>query len=197
MDVRSVVKLVGACAIPLGLWALFNWSIHKADEDLVEHNAEMKKHPLTGKTTIDNYELKEIDGTNHVRWRLIAKQAVLAAEKNNKDIYLDHVHMEYYDGTELKMKMTAPKGIANEDTKVVNLNSDSKERVIADGSKGRMEASQVVLTKRNQFVATGGVNILLPGVAKVTGNQAIGALEKDASLQNFKIVGATHAICGI
>ena len=197
MDGRNIIKIVGACAIPLGLYALFNWSIRQADEDLIQHGKDIKAHPLTEKTTVDNYELKEIDGSNHVKWRLHAKQGILDAVKGNKDIYLDHVRMEYYDGNELKMRMTAPKGIANEDTKIVNLNCDEKERVIADGSKGRLEASQVVLTKRNQFVATGGVNIVLPGVAKVTGNQAIGALEKDASLQNFKIVGNTHAICGI
>ena len=197
MEVRNIIKLAGALAIPVGLWALFNWSIHRADEDLIKHNQEMKEHPLTGKTTIDNYELKEIDGTNHVKWRLIAKRGVMDSMPGNKDILLDRVRMEYYDGNELKMKMTAPKGVANEETHIVNLNSDQKERVICDGSKGRLEASQVVLTKRNQFVATGGVNILLPGVAKVTGSRADGALEKDASLQNFKISGNTHAICGI
>jgi hypothetical protein len=197
MDVRNIIKFVGACAIPLGIYALFNWSIKRADEDLAQHKLDIKAHPLTEKTTIDNYELKEIDGSNHVKWRLFAKQGILDAVKGNKDIYLDHVRMEYYDGNELKMRMTAPKGVANEDTKIVNLSSDPKERVIADGSKGKLEASQVVLTKRNQFVATGDVNIVLPGVAKVTGDQALGVLEKDASLKNFKIVGKTHAICGI
>lgn len=197
MDFRNIIKFVGAAAIPLGIWGLFNWSIHRADEDLKAHDVEIKEHPLTGKTTVNQYELKEIDGTNHIKWRLTATQGVFGSEKQNREVFLDNVKMEYFDGDVVKMKMTAPKGVANEDTKIVNLVADGKERVIADGSKGRMEASQVVLTKRNQFSATGNVNILLPGVAKVHGNQAIGALEKDASLQNFKIIGNTHAICGI
>jgi hypothetical protein len=37
---------------------------------------------------------------------------------------------------------------------------------------------------------------MLPGVAKVTGDQADGVLEKDASLKNFIMHGHTHALVG-
>ncbi len=195
-QLRNLLKLVGALAIPIGIYALWNWSIHQSDVELNEYQKNQKEHPLSGKTTVDNYQLKEIDGMNHLRWRLIAKRGVMETEAAGKDVLLDQVIMEYFDGNERKMKMTAPKGTVNEDTHIVHLISDDKDHVICDGAKGRLEARQVELTKKNQFVATGGVNIFMPGVAKVTGNQADGVLEKDASLKNFKIYGNTHALIG-
>jgi len=48
------------------------------------------------------------------------------------------------------------------------------------------------LEKKNQFKATGGVNIAM-GVAKVTGNYATGRFGKK-ELEDLKIIGNTHAI---
>jgi hypothetical protein len=48
------------------------------------------------------------------------------------------------------------------------------------------------LEKKNQFKATGGVNIAM-GVAKVTGNYATGRFGKK-DLEDLKIIGNTHAI---
>jgi lipopolysaccharide export system protein LptC len=162
-----------------------------------ESDEEMNKHPLTEQTTVDNYELKEIDDHNNIKWQLVAKRGVMTSD-GSKDVMLDHVFLKYYDGKILKMSITAPSGIANENTHIVKLNSDQKQRVVAENgtNHGRLEASKVVLNKRNEFVATGGVNIVMPGVAKVTGSRAEGALEKDSELKNFKMFGHTHAIIG-
>jgi hypothetical protein len=49
--------------------------------------------------------------------------------------------------------------------------------------------------EKNQFLASGGVNIIWPGVAKVTGNEATGSL-KSTDLKNLTIKGNTHAAIG-
>jgi hypothetical protein len=194
----SWLKWVGALLIPAVLVGLWYYAINQSKVEMAKWHDEVKEHPNDGKTTVDNYELKEVDDSNSVKWILNARRGVMEAGKGEKDVLLDGVDMKYMDAGLVKMRMTAPSGIANETTHIVNLKSDAKHRVIADGGegKGRMEASQVELTKRNQFIATGGVNINLPGVAKVTGDRATGALEKSAELKNFKIIGHTHALVG-
>lgn len=190
--------MIAAITIPLGL-AYFWWYSFKYSNEVIQNaKKEQKLHPTTGNTIINNYELKEVDDQNHIRWQLVAHQGVMNPESGSKDIFLDTVKIEYFDGAELKMRMTAPKGIANEGTRNVKLDGTEHDRVIAEngGNKGHLDALHVELTKKNQFVATGGVNIILPGVAKVTGNQAAGVLEKDAELKNFTISGNTHALIG-
>ena len=56
-----------------------------------------------------------------------------------------------------------------------------------------METSRLELTKKNGFKATGGVNIVWSGVAKVTGDYATGVFGKK-ELEDLKIIGNTHAI---
>ena len=196
---HSATKWVGVLIIPTIIVCLWFYAINQSKVELAIYKQELKEHPNDGKTTIDGYELKEVDDSNTIKWVLHATKGVMPEVGGlNKDVYLANVDMQYFDAGALKMKMTAPTGLANESTHVVHLTSDKKQRVIADGGegKGRMEAAAVELTKRNQFIATGGVNINLPGVAKVTGDKATGALEKTAELKNFKIIGHTHALVG-
>ena len=178
----------------MGFWF---YSVHESHRIIDESNLEMKEHPLTQQTTVDNYELKEIDDGNNLKWQLVAKRGVMTSD-GSKDVLLHHVQLKYFDGKIVKMLITAPYGVANENTHIVKLRSDPNQRVVAENgiNHGRLEASKVELTKKNQFVATGGVNIVMPGVAKVTGDKATGALEKDSELKNFKIIGNTHAIIG-
>jgi hypothetical protein len=194
---QAVYKFLLALAIPAAIMGFWFFSLQESKRIIIESNKDMKAHPLTEQTTVDNYELKEIDDTNTIKWHLVAKQGVMKSD-GSKDVLLDHVQLKYYDGKVLKMSITAPYGVANEVTHIVKLSSDAKQRVVAENgtNHGRLEASKVELNKKNQFVATGGVNIVLPGVAKVTGNTATGALEKDSELKNFKIIGNTHAIIG-
>ncbi|MDR3612355.1 MAG: LPS export ABC transporter periplasmic protein LptC [Candidatus Obscuribacterales bacterium] len=194
----SWFKWVGALAIPAVLVGLWFYAINQSKVEMEGWHKEQKEHPNDGKTTVDNYELKEVDDSNSIKWILNARRGVMDAGKGEKDVLLDGVDMKYMDAGVVKMRMTAPSGVANESTHIVNLKSDPKQRVIADGGegKGRMEANTVELTKRNQFIANGSVNINLPGVAKVTGDKATGALEKTAELKNFKIIGHTHALIG-
>ena len=172
--------------------------MNQSKVEVANFTKESKEHPNNGNTTVDNYELKEIDDSNAIKWILTARRGVMPDGKGAKDVLLSGVDMKYMDAGAVKMRMTAPDGVANETTHVVNLKSDPKQRVIADGGegKGRMEANTVELTKRNQFIANGNVNINLPGVAKVTGDKATGALEKTAELKNFIILGHTHALIG-
>jgi lipopolysaccharide export system protein LptC len=194
---QSVYKVLLAMAIPALICGGWIFSLQSSDVLIKEQTKEMKEHPTVEKTTVDNYSLKEVDDTNTTKWDLIAKRGIMAADAS-KDVWLDQVTLRYYDGKVLKMSITAPKGVANEVTHIVILDSDKTQRVVAENgvSHARLEASKVELNKKNQFVATGGVNINMPGVAKVTGNLCTGVLEKDSELKNFKIIGNTHAIIG-
>ena len=194
---QSVYKVLIAMAIPALICGGWIFSLKSSDVLIKEQTKEMKEHPTVDKTTVDNYSLKEVDDTNTTKWDLIAKRGIMAADAS-KDVWLDQVTLRYYDGKVLKMSITAPKGVANEVTHIVILDCDKTQRVVAENgvSHARLEASKVELNKKNQFVATGGVNINMPGVAKVTGNLCTGVLEKDSELKNFKIIGNTHAIIG-
>ena len=194
---QAVYKFLLALAIPAAIMGFWFFSLWESGHIIKTSEAEMKGHPLTEETTVDNYQLKEVDDSNTVKWNLIAKKGIMKSDGSH-DVLLDHVEMKYYDGKVLKMSITAPYGVANEGTHIVNLRSDKDQRVVAENgvNHGRLEASKVELNKKNQFVATGGVNIVMPGVAKVTGDTATGALEKDSELKNFKIIGHTHAVIG-
>jgi hypothetical protein len=193
----GVSKFLLAISIPAIIIGFWFYSLHASHQMIVDSEGERKGHPMTENTTVDNYELKEINDSGATIWHLTAKKGVMKAD-NSQDVLLDHVEMKYYDGAVMKMCITAPSGVANQGTHIVKLNSDQKQRVVAENgvNHAHLEASKVELNKRNQFVAEGGVNIIMPGVAKVTGDKCTGALEKDSELKNFKIIGNTHAIIG-
>ena len=195
----TLIKLVQAAlalSIPIGIYTFFTYSQKQADVQIDEYQKMQKEHPNTDKIIIGNYELKEVDDSNEIRWQLTARQGIM--EPVSKDVELDKVQISYFDGKKLKMRLSAPSGVANEVTHIVKLDSTDKQRVVAEGEDGKakLDARKVELNKKNQFIATGGVNIEWPGVAKVTGNEARGSLEKSAELKNFKIVGNTHALIG-
>ena len=194
---QAVYKVLLALAIPVLICGGWLFSLRQSDILIKEQTKEMQAHTTVEKTTVDNYSLKEIDDTNQIKWELVAKRGIMAAD-GSKDVWLDHVTLRYYDGKVLKMSITAPKGLANELTHIIVLDGDKTQRVVAENgvSHARLEASKVQLNKKNQFIASGGVNINMPGVAKVTGSICTGALEKDSELKNFKIIGNTHAIIG-
>lgn len=193
---KGYLKVLFALAIPGALIGLFFYSQQQANKEVAEYQRHAKEHPSADKISIENYELKEVTDANQMRWQLIAKQGVL--EPNTKDVLLRDVTVSYFDGDQIKMRLSAPAGIANENTHLVKLGADDKHRVIAQGGegKGTLDAAKVELKEKNKFLATGGVNIVFPGVAKVSGSTATGSLEKSADLKNFKIVGNTHALLG-
>ena len=80
---------------------------------------EIKNNPLSSGINVTNYELKEVDDFNNIKWQLVAKKGSLA--ENNKDVELDNVTVRYFDGPNVKMSITAPVGHANQDTKYVKL----------------------------------------------------------------------------
>ncbi len=194
--IRGILKFVVALAIPALLIYFWVSAQKMADVQVKEFKEEKNAHPDQTATTVTNYELKEVDDANTIKWHLQAKAGIMQAE--TKDVMLSEVKVEYFDGPKLKMRMSAPKGTANETTRLVRLGSDDKSHVICEGEEGksRMEASKVELNKDNHFEATGGVNILWPGVAKVTGDSAVGRLDKGAQLEKIKIVGNTHSFMG-
>jgi hypothetical protein len=196
IDVKKWIKLAVALAIPAGFAGLFIYSQKQADVEVNKYNDFQKAHPPAEKITLDNYELKEIDDANNLKWHLEAKEGTM--EPVTKDVDLKEVKLKYFDGTKVKMSLCAPTGVANEITHLVLLTASPKQLVECEGTEGsaKLLAKKVELDKKNDFTATGGVTIIYPGIAKVTGNTCTGSLAHDTDLKNFKIVGNTHATIG-
>lgn len=192
---RNTAKLVGALAVPLLIAYAFWYSKQEAEREWSHWKTDQLNNPTTQQPVIKDYTMKEIDGENHLRWQLKAREGTIMP--NGQDVNLSYVTVEYFDSATkaLKMRLDAPAGTANATTKYVKLQGDGKQRVHAEGEGGKSKfvADTVELTKKNQFNATGGVIIEWPGVAKVSGNSAFGSTNMSAGPKDFKIVGNTHA----
>jgi hypothetical protein len=188
-------KLVLALSILGSIVGLLVFAQYTAKVEQDKYEKERKLHPTAEKITIDNYELKEVDDFNHMKWRLQAKTAVL--EPVTKDVVLTMINVQYFDEGKVKMNVIAPQGICNQITHAVKLKCEPKINVVAEAEEGksRLETKSLELTKKNQFIATGGVNINMSGVAKVSGDMATGVFGK-SELQDVKIVGNTRSIIG-
>ena len=189
---RGTLKLVLALTIPTLIGWAFVYSQHQANVEVKKFKEEQKVNPTTSQVTVSNYELKEVDDSNHIRWQLLAKEGI--ADQANQGVILKDVRVEYFDGPTVKMRLHAPQGMANEANRYVKLSGSEGDPVIAEGEAGksRLGAQVVELTKKNQFEASGGVTIVWPEVAKVTGRSAAGTID-GSDLRNLKIVGNTHA----
>lgn len=185
-------KLILALSILGGIVGLLYYAQWSATIEEKNFKAQRDANPTASNIAFTNYELKEVDDANHVRWILNAKTGTLI--KDTKDVNLSGISMKFLDGDAVKMMISAPVGRANTETRHVELSSGQGQRVIAEGEEGksRMEMEKLELEKKNQFKATGGVNIAM-GVAKVTGNYATGRFGKK-ELEDLKIIGNTHAI---
>jgi LPS export ABC transporter protein LptC len=192
---QNLLKLLLALAIPTALIGFWLYAQHEAKVDVESYKEEQKEHPNSNKIRVENYELKEIDDFNHLKWRLMAMHG--ESDPETKDVNLTDVNVDYFDGKKIKMRLSAPTGLANEATKKVELLASGSKRVTCEGEEGKseMRANKVELMKKNQFAATGGVNIVWPGVAKVTGDRAEGSLA-NTDLNNLKVIGNTHASIG-
>jgi hypothetical protein len=192
---RISPKIVGALAIPTALVAFWFYAQNEANQQVKEFNSAQKIRPNTDETTITNYELKEVDDSNQVRWLLAAKTAAL--QPITHDVNLTDVHVDYMDGKTLKMRISAPVGKTNEVTRLVKLAGEGDKTVTAFGEEGKvkLEAAKIELDKKNQFQATGNVNIIWSKAARVIGDMACGSLGAN-DLSNVKIIGHTHALIG-
>ncbi|MBX9670770.1 MAG: LPS export ABC transporter periplasmic protein LptC [Candidatus Obscuribacterales bacterium] len=187
----GLLKLVLALGILFGLVGLIYYAHNQADKE-IETFAKEQKEEETQAVTVDDYELKEIGDDNAVHWRLVAKKGTM--EPSTKDVLLEDVNVNYYKEGKVSMQLNAPVGKANEISRIVILTSkgDKAVRVVGDEKQAQLETKKLELRKNNQFTATGGVNILWPGVAKVTGSTAEGSISK-SNLEKIVIRGNTHA----
>jgi lipopolysaccharide export system protein LptC len=190
---RGNIKFLAALAIPLGIGWLFVYSQKEADIEVAKYKHDQAVKPNTDRVVVDNYTLKEVNDDNQVKWQLLAEKGVV--EPDGHEVNLTGVVVEFFEGPELKMRLTAPVGLAIESTKFVKLSAKNGKKVAAlgEGGKATLSAETVELKEKNKFLATGGVTIEWPGVAKVTGNSATGAVNV-SDLKNFKIMGNTHAV---
>ena len=192
---RNIILLFVALAIPTLMIWFWNYANIRARTTVDAAKGELHANRNQENISVEEYQLKEVNDNNELRWKLNAAHGVM--NPATKDVDLETVHVDYYDGAKIKMRLTSPIGKANEATKVIALLSTKERQVEAEGEEGKskMLAAKVELVKNNQFLATGGVNISWPGVAKVTGDRAEGSL-KSTDLKNFKIMGHTHASIG-
>src|SRR5579883_1090504 len=133
---KSSLKLLLAMAIPTGIAYFFWYSQHQANVEVEQYKKEQKEHPSSDSLVIQNYGMKEVDGSNNVRWQLVASKGII--QPNGQDVELNEVKMEYFDlaTKHLKMCLTAPIGYANQQTKFVKLLGNDKRKVVADGQEG-------------------------------------------------------------
>lgn len=192
---RNVSKFVGAISIPTVIMIFWFYAVHEANLQVEDFNKAQKIRPNTDQTVISHYELKEVDDSNQVRWQLSANEGVM--EPVSHDVNLTEVRVDYMDGKIIKMRLSAPLGHTNEDTRLVKLSGSGNKLVEATGEEGKVKltSSKIELNKKNQFQATGGVTIVWPGVAKVIGDLATGVLAS-GDLNNVKVIGNTHALIG-
>lgn len=190
--VRNTVRFVGALSIPAVLIGFFYYSKTMADREYKTTASKLTSDKTANQTQVDNYELKEVDDSNQVKWMLLATKG---ATEDNKKYDLVNVHMKYYDGPNVKMQISAPTGKVDSDTKFTTLYSDKSHRVKGDSDDGKsiFESDTVELDKNNKFFATGNVIIEWANDARVTGNEARGKLDKDG-LKEVKVHGHTHAL---
>lgn len=192
----GTLKLAAALTILFGLVYLVWYAHQQAEEEMRRFNAEQSEKNKDSSVTVDNYELTEISNDNQMRWRLRAGSGVV--EPSSKDVALSKVEVIFYKDGKDSMLLTAPTGKVNEISRKIILTAKEKELVVAIGidDKKRLEAKHLELTKKNEFKATGGVNIVLPGVAKVSGDTAEGGLS-GSSMGKMCVRGNTHSVIGI
>ncbi len=190
---KPFLKMLLALGIPCGIVGSIYYAQIHADSEMKKFQESSKSTDPEDTITIDNYELKEVDDTNALKWILTAKKAIL--EPATRLVDLTEIEVKYYSGPNISLRLQAPIGKANEATKVVTLKANDKAKVIGIGeeNKTRLETKDMELRKKNEFVCTGGVNIDWPGVAKVTGNTAQGTISS-SKMQNMLIKGNTHSI---
>jgi len=190
---KNTLKFIAALSIPGLLIYFWYYSKEQARIEMETYQKEQKENPLQDRVSIDNYQLKEVDDSNQVRWQLVARSGTM--HSGTKDVNLEDVLVEYFDEKKLKMRLRAPIGLANESTRKVRLDALKDTKVTAEGEegKGTMVTSKLELTKKNQFEATGGVTIVMPGVAKVTGNNAVGFFGK-SGIEKLRVIGNAHSL---
>jgi len=191
---RGALKLFAALAIPASIAWFFYYANDQANIEVAKFKEEQKDKKIVDRVEIKNYGLKEVDDSNQIRWQLVAKTG--SVDPNGHDVSLEDVKVEYFDKVTraLKMRLTAPIGKANQQTRAVKLFGNDNTYVVAEGgNQSRFQCKQVELIKKNQFLASGGVIIDWPGVAKVSGNSASGSTDLGAGPKDFKVMGNTHA----
>src|SRR5579883_760443 len=135
-----------ALAIPsLIVWAWFS-AKNAADIEMTKYKAEQANNPTTKNVIVKDYELKEVDDSNRIRWQLKAKQGKVLGDTNSQ-VALEGVTMIYKDPEtgETKMSLMAPEGEANQVTRFVRLTGKGKDRVSAIGQGGKAQMITSIL----------------------------------------------------
>lgn len=191
--VKPALKLLLALGILMGLSGFIYYAQLEAEKQMDEFERTKDPKTMSNNIVVNDYQLKEVDANNQPRWHLQAKKGV--RQPNTRLVDLENVEVKYYADGAVSLKLSAPIGQANEISRKIKLTSNKSGKVLGIGveKQTRMETKEMVLTKKNQFLATGGVNIDWPGVAKVTGDKAEGIMSATKFIDHLIIRGNTHA----
>lgn len=145
---RSTIKLLVALAVPAGITWLFMYAQQMANQEVKEYKVEQSKDPTADRVTLVNYQLKEVDDQNKMRWQLVSKEGSM--DPTTQEVTLKEVKVRYFKGDDVEMTLDAPAGIANEGTRYIRLNGNKNRKVIAEGEggKAKLTANVVELTKK-------------------------------------------------
>ena len=107
--------------MPVVIAFIFLYSQHGGRCGNDQHNKEAAAHPTTKHIVEKDFELKEVDDNNHVKWRPLAESGEMSDD--NKSANLTKVTVEYFDaadGKTVKMRLVAPQGVADESTNTLS-----------------------------------------------------------------------------
>lgn len=198
VKLKPFLKLLLALGIAAGLVGAIYYAQQEANRQMAEFEQTKDKDGAMGEeVAVKEYELKEVDENNQLRWQLKAASGIL--EPRTKDVDLKGIEVKYYNEGQVSLNIQAPVGKANELTHIILLKSDKDNKVLAMGvsNQTKMEVAEMELNKKNQFKATGGVNIEWPGVAKVTGDSAEGVISQVKLIEHIVLRGNTHSTIGM
>src|SRR3989338_8358302 len=129
---RGTLKLIAALAIPAGIAYFFYYAKQEADKEILQVKKDTSAHPIAQQLSGEKYSMKEVDDANSTRWQLTEAKGTFMP--NGRDVHLEDVVVEYFDATtkELKMRLKAPEGAANQESKDVVLSASSGGKVTAE-----------------------------------------------------------------
>ena len=195
---KPFLKFMLAIGILLGLSGFIYFSNKEANKQWKEFG-ETKDNDsaMSDEIWVQKYEMKEVDDTEKIHWILKAEKGLM--DPKTKDINLNGIEVKYYNEGEVSMTISSPVGQANEISRKILLTSNEKGKVIGIGAtkNTRLETSELKLEKKNKFIATGGVSIVWPGVAKVTSKTAEGEMSPTKFVDNLVLRGNVHTRLGM
>ncbi|MBZ0189602.1 MAG: LPS export ABC transporter periplasmic protein LptC [Candidatus Obscuribacterales bacterium] len=141
---KPFLKLCLALGIVAGLVGSIYLAKQSAEDQMKDFEKNKEQDGAMGsEITVKNYNLREVDGNNKLRWELNAASGV----RNGKtaDVDLTGIEVKYYNEGQVSFNLSAPVGKASELTHVIVLSSKDGKKVLGLGTEKqtRLETSEM------------------------------------------------------